>query len=154
MHRVLAPTGVNSESELTPRRQSIAFFCNPNANTLVECLSACVGTGAKYPAVRTEDYLVQRLVYLSSKFSRLCRLRRLCPVSRRLIFERATSVPAGRWDLLPCEIHTLLFNLCPNSLTRLLRTFFTVLLLARSLVMAFGFTQVFVVLLVGSAPLV
>lgn len=65
MHRVLAPTSVNSDGELTPRRQSIAFFCNPNANTLVECLPACVGNGAKYPAVRSEDYLVKRLVTYS-----------------------------------------------------------------------------------------
>jgi len=61
VHRVVAPTNSNNESEVTPRRQSIAFFCNPNANTMVECLPDCVGTGAKYPPVRTEDYLVKRL---------------------------------------------------------------------------------------------
>lgn len=60
MHRVVSPTGADNGSELTPRRQSIAFFCNPNANTMVECLPGCVGEGAKYPIVRTEDYLVKR----------------------------------------------------------------------------------------------
>jgi len=60
MHRVLGPTSAHSDGELAPRRQSITFFCNPNANTLLECLPGCVGTGAKYPAVRAQDYLVER----------------------------------------------------------------------------------------------
>jgi len=61
MHRVLGPTRAYNDGELAPGRQSIAFFCNPNANTLVECLPGCVGTGAKYPAVRAQDYLVECL---------------------------------------------------------------------------------------------
>ncbi|KAF8320839.1 Clavaminate synthase-like protein [Clavulina sp. PMI_390] len=69
MHRVVSPTGTDNENPLTPRRQSIAFFCNPNANTLVECLPGCVGEGAKYPPVRTEDYLVKSiLLYLDPEF--------------------------------------------------------------------------------------
>lgn len=66
MHRVVSPTRpsaatANTSLELTPRRQSVAFFCNPNADTMVECLPGCVGDGAKYEPVRTEDYLVKRL---------------------------------------------------------------------------------------------
>lgn len=59
MHRVVSPRG-SSASDLVPLRQSIAFFCNPNADTLVECMPVCIGEGAKYPPVLSEDYLVGR----------------------------------------------------------------------------------------------
>jgi len=61
LHRVVSPTGTGSTDALTPKRQSIAYFCNPNADTIVECLPGCEGDGPKYPAVRTEDYIVGRL---------------------------------------------------------------------------------------------
>ncbi|KAF8325168.1 Clavaminate synthase-like protein [Cantharellus anzutake] len=62
LHRVVSPTRSDAASGFTPRRQSIAFFCNPNWTTMVECLPGCEGlNGPKYPKVLTEDYLVQRL---------------------------------------------------------------------------------------------
>jgi len=52
----------SSDAEMTPARQSIVFFCNPNWKTNISCLPRCVGTmGPKYPAVTTEDYIVSRL---------------------------------------------------------------------------------------------
>ncbi|KAJ7939205.1 hypothetical protein B0H13DRAFT_1513085, partial [Mycena leptocephala] len=36
--------------EITPARQSIAFFCNPNFSAEIACLPNC-GTEAKYPPV-------------------------------------------------------------------------------------------------------
>jgi len=61
LHRVVSPVGTDSTGPLTPKRRSIAYFCNPNADTIVECLPGCEGDGPKYPAVRTEDYVVGRL---------------------------------------------------------------------------------------------
>ncbi len=61
LHRVVAPAEKISETEsLTPARQSIAFFCNPNFSAEVSCLPNC-GDVAKYPPVNTEDYIVGRL---------------------------------------------------------------------------------------------
>ncbi|PPQ77401.1 hypothetical protein CVT25_010983 [Psilocybe cyanescens] len=62
LHRVVAPTAQNinaTESE-TPKRQSIAFFCNPNFTTEVACLPNC-GDVPKYPPVNAGDYIVGRL---------------------------------------------------------------------------------------------
>jgi len=62
LHRVVAPPAAKvSETEaLTPARQSIAFFCNPNFTANVSCLPNC-GEVAKYPPVNTGDYIVGRL---------------------------------------------------------------------------------------------
>ena len=96
MHRVLGPTGAGAASELTPRRQSIAFFCNPNANTLVECLPGCMGTGAKYPPVQSEDYLVKRLVASPSQLHRQAAYNvDACAVLQRLTTESATDAAEG-----------------------------------------------------------
>ena len=61
LHRVVAPP-THGES-LTPARQSIAFFCNPNRGVEVSCLPSChwPGNEAKYAPVTTEEYLVSRL---------------------------------------------------------------------------------------------
>jgi len=49
-HRVLPPKR---------QRQSIAFFCEANPDTLIAALP---GTGtAKYPSIRAADYLASRL---------------------------------------------------------------------------------------------
>jgi len=72
IHRVVAPTPTgtkasssNSSSStdaLTPKRQSVAFFCNPNAGAMVSCLPGCEGSeGPKYPEVNTGEYLAMRL---------------------------------------------------------------------------------------------
>lgn len=58
LHRVVLPQ-TSGPGPLTPRRQSVAFFTNPNAGTLVEALP---GTGPpKYPPVQADAYLVKRL---------------------------------------------------------------------------------------------
>lgn len=64
LHRVVAPRAkkINDHQQITPARQSIAFFCNPNAGARIECLPNCYGAGreAKYAPVSTEDYIVDR----------------------------------------------------------------------------------------------
>lgn len=61
LHRVVAPT-ISGGAAMTPPRQSIAFFCNPNGTANIECLPTCVGTeGPKYSPVQTEKYIVGRL---------------------------------------------------------------------------------------------
>jgi len=62
LHRVVAPPAklISSTETITPLRQSIAFFCNPNFNTEIACLPNC-GTEARYPPVNTETYIVGRL---------------------------------------------------------------------------------------------
>ncbi|ETW84068.1 hypothetical protein HETIRDRAFT_314440, partial [Heterobasidion irregulare TC 32-1] len=65
LHRVVAPPAkkISDTESVTPARQSIAFFCNPNGDSQIECLPNCYGVGRekKYPTVRTEDYIVGRL---------------------------------------------------------------------------------------------
>jgi len=61
LHRVVAP--VNEPEGVTPQRQSIAFFCNPNFDAEISCLPHCFGPGnpRKYDPVTTEEYIVRRL---------------------------------------------------------------------------------------------
>ncbi|KAJ3531512.1 hypothetical protein NM688_g7563 [Phlebia brevispora] len=65
LHRVVAPPAKKvSETEgITPARQSIAFFCNPNFDAEISCLPTCSGPdqAAKYEPVTTEEYIVGRL---------------------------------------------------------------------------------------------
>lgn len=65
LHRVVAPPAKKiSETEgITPARQSIAFFCNPNFDAEISCLPTCSGPDqtAKYEPVTTEKYIVGRL---------------------------------------------------------------------------------------------
>ncbi|KAF8741851.1 Clavaminate synthase, partial [Rhizoctonia solani] len=57
LHRVVAPP--IGTGPMTPARQSIAFFCNPNGGAEIACLP---NTGKpKYPPVQTETYIVGRL---------------------------------------------------------------------------------------------
>jgi len=44
-------------------RYSIAFFLDPNPDTVVGCLPTCIDAGrpAKYPSIRGDDYLQSRL---------------------------------------------------------------------------------------------
>ncbi|KAF8165484.1 Clavaminate synthase-like protein [Crassisporium funariophilum] len=62
LHRVVAPAAkkVTSSEGLTPARQSIAFFCNPNFNAEVSCLPNC-GKEPKYPPINAGAYIVGRL---------------------------------------------------------------------------------------------
>ncbi|KAG6807901.1 hypothetical protein H0H92_006079 [Tricholoma furcatifolium] len=62
LHRVVAPPSkkFNDPEAITPARQSIAFFCNPNFSAEVACLPNC-GAEAKYPSINAGDYIVGRL---------------------------------------------------------------------------------------------
>jgi isopenicillin N synthase-like dioxygenase len=69
-HRVIqppAPVGESSEddSEKYPARYSIAYFCNPNDDKLIEALPGTFGDNIqvdkKYPEITAGEYLVQRL---------------------------------------------------------------------------------------------
>ncbi|KAH9482783.1 2-oxoglutarate-Fe(II) type oxidoreductase ppzD [Psilocybe cubensis] len=62
LHRVVAPAAqkINEIESETPKRQSIAFFCNPNFSAEVACLPNC-GDVPKYPPVNAGDYIVGRL---------------------------------------------------------------------------------------------
>lgn len=53
-HRVANPP---AEFAGTARRQSIPFFLNPSAGTMIECLPAYAGTGAKYEPISFADYI-------------------------------------------------------------------------------------------------
>ncbi|KIK67822.1 hypothetical protein GYMLUDRAFT_36601 [Collybiopsis luxurians FD-317 M1] len=62
LHRVVAPRVkmISSVETLTPARQSIAFFSNPNFDAEIACLPNC-GSEPKYPPINTEEYIVGRL---------------------------------------------------------------------------------------------
>ncbi|KAI0375814.1 Clavaminate synthase-like protein [Pilatotrama ljubarskyi] len=65
LHRVVAPPAkaISDTEGITPARQSIAFFCNPNQGAEISCLPTCLvpGSKPKYPPVTTEEYIVGRL---------------------------------------------------------------------------------------------
>ena len=65
LHRVVAPPAkkISDTEGLTPTRQSIAFFCNPNFDAAIEALPTCVSATnpSKYGSVTTEEYIVGRL---------------------------------------------------------------------------------------------
>ena len=66
LHRVVAPPPaqrISPTEGLTPARQSIAFFCNPNFDAEISCLPTCAGPNheSKYKPVTTEEYIVGRL---------------------------------------------------------------------------------------------
>lgn len=54
-HRVVNPSGPNVS------RYSMPFFMHPNSDVMLRCLPTCVGNGAKYPDIRANDFLEQRL---------------------------------------------------------------------------------------------
>lgn len=63
VHRVSVPPSTELSAPsggITPLRQSVAFFCNPNFDTVISCLPNC-GKDAKYGPVTTEEYIVSRL---------------------------------------------------------------------------------------------
>lgn len=62
VHRVVAPAGTKAGTTegVTPLRRSIAFFCNPNFDTVISCLPNC-GEEAKYAPVTTREYIHGRL---------------------------------------------------------------------------------------------
>ncbi|KAJ5629708.1 hypothetical protein N7528_003365 [Penicillium herquei] len=68
-HRVIQPPipagKETEESDTYPSRYSIAYFCNPNNNKLIEALPGTYGediqTSKKYADITAGDYLVSRL---------------------------------------------------------------------------------------------
>jgi isopenicillin N synthase-like dioxygenase len=60
LHQVVTPPGVSNS---VPERFSIAFFCNANKDTLLECLENCSDNfnPPRYPPINAYDYLTQRL---------------------------------------------------------------------------------------------
>lgn len=61
LHQVKAPP--SSDGNGVPERYSIAFFCNPNKDTLLECLPTCCSeeNPPKYDPIKSVDYITQRL---------------------------------------------------------------------------------------------
>ncbi|KAJ5653962.1 hypothetical protein N7490_000965 [Penicillium lividum] len=67
-HRVIQPpipAGESDDSDSYPARYSIAYFCNPNNNKLIEALPGTYGENVhrdkKYADITAGDYLVSRL---------------------------------------------------------------------------------------------
>lgn len=62
LHQVITPSRFGPEDRI-PERYSIAFFCNANKTTTIECLETCQSEKepAKYPPVNSHAYLTQRL---------------------------------------------------------------------------------------------
>lgn len=54
-HRVVNPENATSS------RYSMPFFMHPNPEAMLECLPSCRGAGEKYPPIRAQDFLYQRL---------------------------------------------------------------------------------------------
>ncbi|KAL7341749.1 thymine dioxygenase [Rhodotorula toruloides] len=96
IHRVVLPADGDPSEPMTARRNSIAFFSNPNLHEMIRCLP---GTGEpKYPEVETEAYLVKRLgetcfhlvrrglkgdcmaAYIANKYSKYCKQQ--CPLNQ------------------------------------------------------------------------
>lgn len=64
LHQVITPPSRFGPEDEIPERYSIAFFCNANKDTMIECLDTCQSESnpAKYPPVNAHAYLTQRLV--------------------------------------------------------------------------------------------
>lgn len=55
-HRVVNPLDGQNVS-----RYSMPYFIHPNPNSILKCIPSCVGEGEKYPAIKSEEFLMQRL---------------------------------------------------------------------------------------------
>jgi len=63
-HRVIQPPSnpKDADSKTYPPRYSIAYFCNPNFEKLIEAIPGTYKqTGKKYEGIKSGDYLVKRL---------------------------------------------------------------------------------------------
>jgi isopenicillin N synthase-like dioxygenase len=60
MHRVVNPSRDVVEAGADTRRQSIAFFMNPNPDTLVEVILCKDGEQPKYPPILAEEHLMSK----------------------------------------------------------------------------------------------
>lgn len=64
MHRVVEPPArpEDEDSDAYPPRYSIAYFCNPNFDRVIEAIPGTwEETGRKYEGINSGEYLVQRL---------------------------------------------------------------------------------------------
>jgi isopenicillin N synthase-like dioxygenase len=52
---------VNTPESKNQPRYSMPFFMHPHPDALLSCLPSCKGTGAKYPDITADDFLMQRL---------------------------------------------------------------------------------------------
>lgn len=55
-HRV-----VNPQDGRNDHRYSMPYFIHPNPEAMLTCIESCTGTGAKYPPILAQDFLMQRL---------------------------------------------------------------------------------------------
>ncbi len=55
-HRVVNPKNEQNES-----RYSMPYFIHPNPNSMLKCIPSCVSDEQKYPPIRSEEFLMQRL---------------------------------------------------------------------------------------------
>lgn len=63
-HRVVEPPPKKEEdgSDTYPPRYSVAYFCNPNFEKMIEAIPGTYEeAGKKYEGVKSGDYLVKRL---------------------------------------------------------------------------------------------
>ncbi len=62
LHRVVEPPAP-AEGDVYPARYSIAYFCNPNFERIIEAIEGTYGEGKekKYEGIQSGEYLVQRL---------------------------------------------------------------------------------------------
>ncbi|KAL3917438.1 MAG: hypothetical protein SGPRY_006403, partial [Prymnesium sp.] len=66
-HRVVNPPETSAS---TARRQSIAYFCNINMDTVVECIPTCKGDHAKYSPITAGEHLMRK--HLQTVAGKLC----------------------------------------------------------------------------------
>jgi isopenicillin N synthase-like dioxygenase len=55
-HRVVNPKDGQNIS-----RYSMPYFIHPNPQSMLQCIPSCLGEGEKYPPIKSEDFLMQRL---------------------------------------------------------------------------------------------
>lgn len=55
-HRV-----VNPQDGSNGHRYSMPYFIHPNPEAVLSCIESCRGEGAKFPPIRAQDFLMQRL---------------------------------------------------------------------------------------------
>ncbi|KAF4943865.1 hypothetical protein FGADI_13101 [Fusarium gaditjirri] len=62
-HRVVEPARDSQAEQTYPARYSIAYFCIPNTDSLIEAIPGTYDDACdkKYPGIRSGEYLVQRL---------------------------------------------------------------------------------------------
>lgn len=52
---------VNPADGSNGHRYSMPYFIHPNPDAMLTCLDSCLGNGAKYPPISSQDFLFQRL---------------------------------------------------------------------------------------------